>query len=576
MERIVLNCPNNGCKAKFTRRYNLNRHFQRYHQGNPPVEKCFLCGQIFNSCHELNKHFQKFHKPTRKFVLIESAFRKAIVNYRYTFPEDTSITFIQAQLNIKNLIQNTIQLEAAKKTICKVSLVFVAQMSMIDLSGETISTQDIPFRSPAFNATASNKANLTKSINFSFNYQAEALDNFINSGSNWRFDRAKVFNIEISALRPVVTGEDFEDDDVNISSIKNNKELFNPKGTKRKCFLYCIAEYLNGKKPNKKNEKDNRKNYLRKIVRKYNTKGIKFPISVKGIEKFLKINSDLNLKINILFQKTNGDIYPFEFGLGEGNKIVNLLMIQKKKSDESAVNHFLLIRDANKFLRKSYKDQKNKKQYQNAHFCLNCLNHFYTEERLSEHQKLCSLNKPRIEKIPENCEIKFKNFENTQALEYIAYLDFECVLPSVKDVCLVCKKLKCACEASYTDVLTKQKAIGYSFVVLNNEEKIIHEHSYYGEKANENFIEHILEEENRWIKNILSKSKPMFFTKQDEKKFEETKNCYMCDKFFDSNVVKCRDHSHQTSKFLGAACQSCNLRRQRPRKLKIFAHNGSR
>ena len=53
-------------------------------------------------------------------------------------------------------------------------------------------------------------------------------------------------------------------------------------------------------------------------------------------------------------------------------------------------------------------------------------------------------------------------------------------------------------------------------------------------------------------------------------------NCYMCSTYFDSNVVKCRDHSHQTSKYLGAACQSCNLRRHRPTKLKIFAHNGSR
>lgn len=575
MERLFLHCPDDRCEAKFTRRYNLNRHFQRYHDGNPPVEKCFLCGQIFNSCQELNKHFQRSHKPTRKFVLVESAFRKAIINYRYTFPENSGVTFIQAQLNIKNLIQKTILIEAAKKTICKVSLVFIAQMSMIDLSGENISTQDIPFRSPAFNATASNTGNLTKNINMSLNFQAEALDNFINSGSNWRFDRPRVFCIEISALRPIVSGEDFEDD-INISSIKNNKELFNPKDTKNKCFLYCIAHYLQENAKKSKKSKKNVKSQLRKVVRKFNTKDLKFPISIRGIEKFLKINPDLDIKINILYQKTNGDIFPFEFGLGKGKKIVNLLMIQRKKNDESAVNHFLLIKNVNKFLRKSYTDQKNKKQYQNAHFCLNCLNHFYNEKRLTQHQILCSLNKPRVEKIPENCEIKFKNYENTQKMEFIAYLDFECVLPSVKDICIVCQKMKCACEASYTDVLTKQKAIGYSFVVLNNNEEIIHEHSFYGEKANENFIQHILDEEQRWIKNMLSKSKPMVFTKNDERNFEKTQNCYMCGISFDGTVVKCRDHSHQTSEFLGAACQSCNLRKQRPKKLKIFAHNGSR
>ena len=570
---VQLECPGEGCSAKFTRKFNLNRHYKKYHVGNAPVEKCFLCGQIFNSVEDLSKHFRRYHKPTRKFVLIESAFKKTIVNFRYIFPDNAELNFHQSQISIKNLISNTILIEAAKKTICKVALVFVAQMSMMDLSGEKIQTGNIPFRAPAFNATASNKGNITKNIIRSFNHQAEALDNFINCGSNWHFDRALTFNIEISALRPIVSGGDGEN--LNVTTIKNNKELFNPTGTKKHCFLYCIAQALYGHVEKKSKSKKTAKLFLKPFVRKFNVSGIQFPISVKGVEKFARINPKLDLRVNILYQKTNGDVFPFEFGLGKGSKVVNLLMVQKKSSDESAVNHFLLIQNVNKFLRKTYLDQKNKKNYQNAHFCLNCLNHFYSNARLLEHQKLCSLNKPRIEQIPENCEIKFKNFENTQPIEYVGYMDFECILPSVKDVCKVCEKIKCVCDASYTDILTKQKAIGYSFVILKGD-KIIHETSYYGHRANENFISHLLEEEQRWIKNALSVSKPMVLRGVEQQIFDEATNCYMCDTFFDKNIVKCRDHSHQTSKFLGAACQSCNLRRQRPKKLKIFAHNGSR
>ena len=572
---VQLECPGEGCSAKFTRRHNLDRHFKKNHVGNVPVEKCFLCGQIFNTCEDLSKHFHQYHKPTRKFVLIESAFRKAIVNYRYTFPENTGLNFAQSQLDIKNLIKNTILVEAAKKTICKVSLIFTAQMSMMDISGDRITTAYIPFRSQAFNATASNSDSISRNISASFNKQAEALDNFINSGSNWHFDRAFVFNIEISSLRPIVTGEDFSEDNVNITTVKNSNELFNPIDTKNKCFLYCVAQELYGGKISNANSKKPIKNTLKKFVKRFNTTGIQFPITNKGIEKFCKLNPNLDLKINILYRKTNGEIFPLEFGLGGGSKVVNLLMVQRQNSESSAVNHFLLIKNVDKFLRKTYLDQKNKKQYQNAHFCLNCLNHFYSKERLLEHQKLCSLNKPRVETIPEDCEIKFKNFENIQNLDYIAYLDFECVLPSVREVCKVCDKIKCACDGSYTDVLSKQKAIGYSFVILNKDE-IIHEKSYYGEKANEHFINHILDEENRWIKNILSVSKPMVFTAENQQSFNDANNCYLCDTYFDADVVKCRDHSHQTSHYLGAACQSCNLRRQRPKRLKIFAHNGSR
>ena len=243
---IVLSCPEEGCAAKFTRKYNLNRHFRKYHGGNPIVEKCFLCGQIFRTCEELNKHFQRNHKPTRQFVLVESAFKKAITNFRYTFPEFSELNFSQSQLNIKNLIKDKIIFEASKKTICKVSLVFTAQMSMLDLTGDKIHTSYIPFRAPAFHATASNSGSITKNITASFNHQAEALDNFINAGSNWHFDRPFVFNIEISSLRPVVSGQDFNlgDDDLNISAIKNNSELFNPLGTKTNVFFIVLPKHF--------------------------------------------------------------------------------------------------------------------------------------------------------------------------------------------------------------------------------------------------------------------------------------------------------------------------------------------
>ena len=572
---MVLNCPHNGCSAKFTRQYNLNRHYEKNHLGNEPVEKCFICGQIFRNCQDLQTHFQRCHKPSRKFIPCESAFKKSIVTLRYTFPE-IDLNFSQSQHSIKNLLQKTILNEAARRTVCKVSLVFVAQMSMIDFSGEKLTTAYIPFRSPSFNATPSNPNGITQNILKSFSQQAESLEQFLNNGSNWHFDRAFIYNIELSSMRPIVAGGDFNASDLNILGIKNNKELFNPPGKEKKCFLYCIAQALYGENLKKLKEKKTVVLHLKKHFKQFKTDNISFPISIKGVRKFLKINPNLDLKINILFADTNGQVFPYENGLGSGTKTVNLLMVQKQNSDDSAVNHFLLIKNLNRFLRKSYLDKKNKKQYQNAFFCVNCLNHFHSSTVLNNHQKLCFRNKPRVEQLPENSEIKFKNHDNTQKLDYIAFVDFECVLPNVSDVCKICENIKCICDASYTDVLTKQKAIGYSFVVLDSENEIIHEKSYYGKNANEHFIKHLLKCEEAWVKNILTVSQPMDITPKEEKEFLQANCCYMCDKVFDDNTTKCRDHSHKTAKYVGAACQSCNLRRRRPKKLKIFAHNGSR
>jgi hypothetical protein len=188
------------------------------------------------------------------------------------------------------------------------------------------------------------------------------------------------------------------------------------------------------------------------------------------------------------------------------------------------------------------------------------------------------MNKPRKEVMPEEKKTKiyFKNYEKQHELDYIAFLDFECVLPPEKNPCELCCSIKCKCDASFTDILSKQEAIGYSFVVLGPQDKIIHQDTYIGEKAGEEFINHLLIEENKWIKNLLVTNKQMIMKPVDYLNFNQATNCYICDYKFDDENYKCRDHNHLSSEYLGAACNRCNLRRRKPSTLKIFVHNGSR
>ena len=574
-------CPEENCTKKFSRQFNLNRHFNKFHiNSDNVVEKCFLCGQIFQNCIGLQEHYRIAHKATKKFVLIDSAFRKAIVTYRYCYPE-SDVNFAAAQLSVKNLVKQQILFEAAKKTVCKFSLIFIAQMSLVDNVGSKISTAAIPFRAPTFLANASMPGNIAKNIIRSFNHQSNSLEEFMQSGSGWQFDRALVFNIEIAALRPVVTGsEPTSENVINISKFYNKKFLFNPLNKDKKCFLYCLAYFLY-KDRIKNFDYQNPTKQLKKYLKKFRTKKLTFPISIVGIKKFLVKNPHLDLKINILFRENNGTrdiIYPYEYGLGTGKKIVNLLMVQKK-TDNTATNHFLLVTDVNKYLRAVYTNSDNEKSYKKAFYCLNCLNCFSSPSLVEKHEKICSLNKPRLEVMPEpgNGTIYFKNYEKQHKLDHVAFLDFECALPSMKQKCEVCRSLKCKCDASFTDVLSKQEPIGYSFVVLGPNDKIIHEHSYIGKKAGEAFVGHLLEQENLWIKNLLAVQKEMVMSNVDVIQFSQAENCYLCKKQFDlEGEFKVRDHNHATGKFLGAACNKCNLRRRKPSTLRIFVHNGSR
>jgi len=574
-EREELICPEENCKRKFTRRYNLNRHYATYHLHQNTIEKCQLCGQIFQTFEQLQMHYKHSHRPSRKFFVKESAFNKTFVTYRYNFL-DNMVNFGHAQSSVKNLIENQILIETAKKTVCKVSLVFVCQMIMLDHANEKLQTASIPFRAPVFLANGQMKQNIAKNIVKSFAHQTESLETFINSGSNWQFERALIFDIEIGAIKPIVAGSN--DEKINVVTFKNKKFLFNPPNKDQKCFLYCIAQFLFGDKcPVTKNPKlEERK--LRKYVRKFNIKKIQFPISIQDIKRFLKQNEKFDLKINILFRNTKGLIFPLEYGLGNGQKIVNLLMVQKQLSN-SGVNHFLLITNPNKYLRTVYSNEENRKSYERKNFCLNCLNSFSSQIVLQDHKRICCMNKPRLEVAPEkgvNDKIFFKNFERQHPLEYVAFLDFEAALPKKELVCKICNTLKCKCDASFTDTISEQKPIGYSFIVLGPENKIIHEKSYMGENGGINFVEHILNEEHRWVKQLLQYSEDMIITQSEQIQFNASTSCYICEKHFTSSIVKCRDHSHITSRYLGAACQDCNLRRRKPNSMKIFVHNGSR
>ena len=112
MEEINLKCPEVNCPLIFKKRYNLNRHYEKFHLHATIVEKCYLCGHIFENCHKLQEHYISHHTFNKKFKVIESAFRKSIITYRYTFREN-EFNFPKSQHNIRKNV--FIFLEGAPK-----------------------------------------------------------------------------------------------------------------------------------------------------------------------------------------------------------------------------------------------------------------------------------------------------------------------------------------------------------------------------------------------------------------------------------------------------------------------------
>ena len=86
LKKMFFKCS--SCESKFTRKSNLQKHFNTKHLGGNKIAKnCFLCGQLFNSYEILDDHIQNFHKPSQYFEIRESAFQRSAICYRYIFSQ---------------------------------------------------------------------------------------------------------------------------------------------------------------------------------------------------------------------------------------------------------------------------------------------------------------------------------------------------------------------------------------------------------------------------------------------------------------------------------------------------------
>jgi len=524
---------------------------------------------MFENCEDLQNHYAAAHPPSRRFVVKESAFQRKFVTYRYNFPPHQN-EFVEAQKSLKNLIMRQIVSEAAQKLITRVSLIFIVEMIMEDHAGKQVTTAQMPFRASSFHANATNTRHIERMIRESFRQQAAHMEDLLRSGSNWRFSRALAFDMEISAVKPVRGGCN----SISTRNWKNKRFLYSPENTDNKCFLYCIAYFLLFGLTTQQSVPPIEEYYkVKKRVLSFNVKGLQFPMEAKDASKFLTKNPNLDLSINILYRTKSDEVFPLEYKLGGGKYTATLLLTETESG-----GHFLLVKNPDLYLRQVYR--KGLISYQKTFFCLNCFSSFNSSRTKEEHSELCMMNKPRIEKTPtDNNWISFRNYERKHWLDYIAYLDFECVLPNSKQKCDICSSLKCKCDqsgTSGTSIINEQRPICYSFVILDKHNNVIHERTYAGVDAHLDFMNHLLEQEELWIKGMLETKINLDMTFRDTSKFNNATDCYICRKTFDETVAKCRDHCHFSGKYLGAACQPCNLRRRRPNTLKIFIHNASK
>lgn len=322
---------------------------------------------------------------------------------------------------------------------------------------------------------------------------------WLKEGSGWIVDKIKQLDLKICSYKPYRGSSYIESPDW----VKFSRSVVNIKNTDDKCFLWHVAAAVFPVHL----DPCSRVHY-EKHLKKFNVKGIRWPMDIRQIDKFERQN---NLSINVYkCENRKKDVWPIRISKKRDVEPINLLLLE---NDERS--HFTLIRNFDRLLCDGMNGRT---------FCFYCLHGFVkkhtNKQKMAEHMETCHLFGGQKIRLPETGKnfVEFSNFPRMLKLPFIIYSDFEClnIKSSAEDV------------NSKTTKLTSHHVSGYAYCVLSpyKETKFF---KYRGADAGEKFLQRMKEETKEildWMKKNVKGMKPL--SSSEEKRYRNSQECHIC------------------------------------------------
>ena len=397
-----------------------------------------------------------------------------------------------------------------------------------------------------------NEIEIAESLQITQEQIINRIQQWISEGSGWTIQSVDSHFINVVEYRPL-KGSSY----IPLPKELQNsaKGLINMKNEDNECFRWCHIRHINPQDNNPQMIKKTDKQYVEKL----DYTGIEFPVTVKQYKRIEKQNS---INVNVFGYELKQP-YPIYVSKEKYQDHMELLLITKGEN-----KHYVLMKDFNKFMYNQTKHEHRK------HFCMRCLQCFSREDVLTEHIPNCiAINGVQGVKMPEEGdEVHFRNHHKQLPVPFVIYADFEAITEKV-DSCQPSDK------KSYTEAYQKHTDCGYGYKVVccYDDEYSKPVQVFRGENAVYKFMENMLEEVD-WCKSIMEEqfNKPLVMTEENEIDFRKATKCHICDRQYQDEDIRVRDHCHITGEFRGSAHQDCNLKLQiNPDNIKIpvFFHN---
>ena len=446
-------------------------------------------------------------------------------------------------LDVKQAVINFLR----KNRRTKVKLILRCNMEKNNISTGEVITHKTSFHSkPEVNLEGTDVDDL---YNTMVDRVLEAMATFQSDGSNWTFKSIISLEIHTVAYEPL-KGNSY----IPLPpKLAQKKAIINMKNEDNKCFTWSVLRALNPREGHAERiDKD-----LKKKEDSLNMTGIVYPVQLNAIDKFERQNPTIS--INVLGYEESV-LYPLRVSKCEGREVVNLLLI----SDDEK-RHYCLIKSMSRLLSSQSSTDEHV-----LHYCLRCLNHFTTQEKLATHKEYCSAHEAvKIEMLGKGTTLSFENHNRMMRVPFIEYADLESFIKPI-DICGPNP------ENSYTKQYQKHTPSSFCYYIKCFDDEVYSQNpvTYTASMENEDVAQifvNMLEENVKSIYKRFDKPKKMIFGPKEREEFDEATECWIC--HGELGLDRVRDHCHLTGIYRGAAHNKCNLQYRKPTFIPVVFHN---
>ena len=300
------------------------------------------------------------------------------------------------------------------------------------------------------------------------------------------------------------------------------------------------------------------------------------PTTDQQVKHFLKENK--NTSISIYGIEAAGKFHVLRHEKSPKEDHINLLFHD---------NHYMLIKNLSKMMGDN-----------NKYVCPKCLSvKKDTKKEIDAHLESCNEKPTQRTQMARSAIIEFSEnkMKNKEMKPFIITADFESFLDTRdQDTSYSKTKIKTQTGKDETTILQTHRAASFSLKLvpdtsLNFAGKTLYTYTPSDQDDAVEYETDLLGQFNNACQEIAEDvaafmttsqkeygsidSACIAFTAEDKDRHEEAKKCAFCNKTFNFQNIKVRDHCHLTGKYRRALCSWCNLNNKTEYNIPIYFHN---